>query len=164
MKKKIFKCFKLEGEKLKFYNEKFVLKELSELKEGDYKFELSDDKKGSKDQFGWLYSCIYPLSLSALLDAGYEIEARRGQSVIDAVDEFWKLQLADRDIVNIVTGEIMKLPLKKELFTTLELMLYCDKIRKFCAEYLNAEIPEPDKDWRQKLQEETEKQLKQEQQ
>jgi hypothetical protein len=100
-------------------------------------------KKASPLQFGWLYGSIYPLSLIALNDAGYEF------TNIDQVDIFWKCMFANKEVLNRETGEIMKIPLSKSEFVTVDQMLYCNSIRDHCAEYLGTSIPEPDVNWKQ---------------
>jgi hypothetical protein len=98
--------------------------------------------KSTPKQFGWLYSSIYPLSMIALNDAGYEFET------IDEVDDFWKTLYANRPVLNRETGEIVNVPLRKSKFVTVDQMAYCNAIRQYCAEYLGCEIPEPDINWK----------------
>ena len=100
-------------------------------------------KKASPPQFRWLYGSIYPLSMIALNDAGYEF------TTIDQVDIFWKGMFANKDVLNRETGEIMKLPLSKSEFMTVDEMTYGDAIRNYCSEYLNANIPDADTNWKQ---------------
>jgi hypothetical protein len=86
---------------------------------------------------------VYPLSLIALNDAGYEF------TNIDQVDIFWKSLFANKDVLNRETGEIMKIPLSKSEFMTIDEMTYCDSIRNYCSEYLGANIADPDPNWKQ---------------
>jgi len=100
-------------------------------------------RKASPLQFGYLYAVVYPLSWLALNDAGYEF------TTLDQVDIFWKELFATKEILNRETGEIMKLPLSKSEFKTIDEMVYCDKIREYVAEYMNAVIPDPDPNYKQ---------------
>ena len=79
----------------------------------------------------------------ALNDAGYEF------TTIDQVDIFWKGVFANKDVLNRETGEIMKLPLSKSEFMTIDEMTYGDAIRNYCSEYLNTNIPDADTNWKQ---------------
>lgn len=134
---------KKEGKPFSISYRELFAGQLEKLIPGKYKLTIEKlYKKASPDQFGYLYGCVYPLSLIALNDAGYEF------TNIEQVDLFWKSLFANTEIVNRETGEIMKLPHTKSDFATIDQMAYCDSIRQYCAEYLGAEIPDPDKDWR----------------
>lgn len=124
--------------------------QLNELPNGKYQITCEKYyKKASPLQFGYLYSIVYPLSLIALNDAGYEFVN------IDQVDNFWKMMFANKEILVKETGEIMKLPLSKSEFKTIDEMAYCDSIRNYCSEYLNTVIPEPDPNWKQNKSDES---------
>jgi hypothetical protein len=99
--------------------------------------------KASYSQFGWLYGCIYPLTLIALNDAGYEF------TTIDEVDNFWKMLFANKELLIRETGQIITVPLSKKEFLTIDHMAYCSNIRNFCEKYLNTYIPEPDPNWKE---------------
>jgi len=117
---------------------------LNSLPDGKYKLTLEKYfKKSSPSQFGWLYACVYPLSLIALNDVGYEFVN------IDEVDQFWKSMFANKEILNRETGEIMNIPKSKSEFVTVDQMAYCESIRVYCAEYLGVNIPNPDPNWRE---------------
>jgi hypothetical protein len=121
-------------------------KELDLLSAGRYRIIVERLKrKASSEQFRYLYGLVYPLSLVALNNAGYEF------TTIDQVDIFWKDIFANKEILNRETGEIMKLPLSKSEFMTIDEMTYCDAIRNYCAEYFVTYIPDPDPNWKQKL-------------
>lgn len=126
-------------------------KELSCLKNGEYTIEVKRKfKKASDLQFRWLYGSIYPQTLPLILDAGWELIAPTGGTILDAVDAFWKESILNIEITNRNTGEIIKLPVSKGKFNTLECMIFIDKIRDYCSEYFNTYIEEPDINWRQK--------------
>jgi hypothetical protein len=119
-------------------------KELDLLPVGRYHLIVEKIKrKASPEQFRYLYGLVYPLSLIALNNAGYEF------TNIDQVDIFWKDIFANKEVLNRETGEIMKLPLSKSEFMTIDEMTYCDAIRNYCSEYFTTYIPDPDPNWKQ---------------
>jgi hypothetical protein len=120
-------------------------KQLNELPNGKYQIVVDKyKKKATPLQFGYLYGLVYPLSLLALNEAGYEF------TNIDQCDIFWKSMFANKEILNRETGEIMTMPQSKSEFMTVDEMAYTDSIRNYCAEYLNASIPDPDPNYKQK--------------
>ena len=100
-------------------------------------------KKASLSQYSWLYGSVYPLSLVALNDAGYEF------TNVEQVNDFWMGLFASKEVLNRETGEIMRLPLSKAEFSTLDQMVYCNHIRDYCSEYLGVFIPDPDVNWKE---------------
>lgn len=119
--------------------------QLNELPNGKYQITCEKyHKKASPLQFGYLYGVIYPLSLLALNDAGYEF------TNIDQVDIFWKSMFATKEMLNRETGEIMKLPQSKSEFMTVDEMAFTDAIRNYCSEYLGTSIADPDPNWKNK--------------
>ena len=117
---------------------------LDELPNGRYWLKVEKfTKKASGSQRGYLFGYIYPLSLIALNDAGYEF------TNIDQVNDFWMMLFANKEILNRETGEIMKLPLSKAEFTTTDQMAYCDQIRNYVSEYLGVYIDEPNVNWKE---------------
>ena len=138
---------KEDGKPLRITNKPGLERSLNELPKGKYKLTVEKYfKKSSPAQFGWLYNCIYPLSLIALNDAGYEF------TNIDEVDQFWKSLFANKEILNRETGEIMNIPKSKSEFITVDQMAYCDSIRHYCAEYLGVNLPDPDVNWKENNQ------------
>lgn len=112
--------------------------QLNGLPNGKYRLTVERyTRKASHSQYKYLYGIVYPLSLLALNDAGYEF------TNVDQVDLWWKSLFANKEILNRETGEIIKLPLTKSEFSTTDEMAYCDQIRTYCSEYLGAYIPEP---------------------
>lgn len=111
---------------------------IKDIPDGKYKITIEKNyNKASVSQFGWLYASVYPLSMIALNDSGYEF------TNIDQVDTFWKSLFANTELLNRETGEVMILPKSKADFVTIDQMAYCNKIRDYCSEYLGAYIPEP---------------------
>ena len=145
MKKITAYGIKEEGKPYRVINANVFRHDLDSLPKGRYKHTVEKAyNKASHLQFSYLYAVVYPLSLIALNEAGYEFV------MIDQVDSFWKTLFANKEILNRETGEIMKIPLSKSEFKTIDEMAYCNSIRDYCSEYLNAFIPDPDINWRDK--------------
>ena len=135
---------KEEGKPYRIIYEKAFRDQLDSLPNGKYQHTVEKyRRKASPLQFGYLYGLVYPLSMIALNDAGYEF------TNIDQVDAFWKAMFANKEVLNRETGEIMKIPLSKSEFKTIGEVTYCDAIRKYCSEYLSSIIPDPDPNWKQ---------------
>lgn len=113
--------------------------------DGIYQVEVKKIRKPrSSDQNGWLWGCIYPMLLDALLDAGWEFTS------VEQVHEFFKHLYTKEKIVNQHTGEIIEFPGSTATMDTVVFSSYCEKLREYAREYLNVEIPDPDKFWRAK--------------
>jgi hypothetical protein len=135
---------KEENKPFRVVNTKVFRTDLDTLPKGKYQIAVEKYKrKASHEQFKYLYGLVYPLSMIALNDAGYEFVN------IDQVDAFWKSMFANKEVLNRETGEILKIPLSKSEFMTIDEMTYCDAIRSYCSEYLNANIPDADTNWKQ---------------
>ena len=145
MKKLIYYTDKEEGKPYKMLNPSLMRSELDALPKGRYKMTIEKfHRKATHLQFGYLYGLVYPLSMIALNDAGYEFVN------IDQVDLFWKSLFANKEVMNRESGEILKIPLSKSEFVTIDEMTYCDAIRNYCSEYLNAFIPDADPNYKKK--------------
>jgi hypothetical protein len=141
---------KEKGKPFRMVNAKVFRIDLDNLEPGKYQHTVEKyRRKASPEQFGYLYGLVYPLSFIALNDAGYEF------TNIDQVDIFWKGIFANQDVLNRESGEIMKLPLSKSQFKTIDEMVYCDAIRNYCSEYFNTHIPDPDSNYKQHRNEKT---------
>jgi len=117
--------------------------EVNRLPKGNYSVTVERWRnKASYSQFAWLYGGIYPKVLIALNDAGYEL------TTIDEVDIFCKTLFANKELLIKETGEIVKVPLSKREFLTIDHMAYCSNIRNFCQDYLNTYIDEPNPNWK----------------
>lgn len=81
--------------------------------------------------------------LDALIDAGWDDFTNTEQ-----VHEFCKSQFTKESAVNKFTGEIVEFPHSTANMDTVTFSTYVDKIRDFAKEFLNVEIPDPDKFWR----------------
>jgi hypothetical protein len=100
-------------------------------------------KKATHSQFKWLFGGIYPEFLIALNDAGYEF------TNVDEVDLFAKSLWANKKVLNQETGELIKIPMSKAEFLTIDHQAFVANIRYYAAVYLNTEISEPDINWKQ---------------
>lgn len=119
---------------------------LDELPPGRYINTTEKQKrKASPEQFRYLYGLVYPLSLIALNEAGYDFTSENNY---EDVDNFWKLLFANKEVLNRETGEIVKMPQNKSEFKTIDEMTYCNAIRDYCAEWFNTFIPDPDPNWK----------------
>lgn len=115
----------------------------SQSQDGVYKVVVKKVRKPrSNDQNGWLWGCIYPMLLEALLDAGWEFVT------VEQVHEFFKSQMTADQVVNKHTGEIITFPGSTATMDTLTFSTYCEKLREYALEYLNLEIPDPDPNWK----------------
>ena len=130
-------CIKDERKFRVMYDKEFR-EQLDSLRPGKYKMTVERYRKNkSNSQLGYLYACVYPLSLKLLNDAGWEVTN-------DDIDIFWKKRFAEKEIVNRNTGEIELIPDLKRNFTTTDMMAYIEAIRNFCSEYLDGYVPEPE--------------------
>ena len=78
--------------------------------DGIYRIEVTKVRKPrSLDQNGWLFGCIYPILLDALLEAGWEFVS------VEQVHEFVKAQMTADKVVNKHTGEIVEFPCSTEM-------------------------------------------------
>lgn len=100
-------------------------------------------KPRTNDQNAWLWGCVYPMLLDALNDAGWEF------TDTEQVHEFFKSQMTADKVINKHTGEIIEFPCATSQMDTLTFATYCEKLREYGSDYLNIEIPDPDKFWRQ---------------
>lgn len=106
--------------------------------DGNYRIEITKiRRKRTLDQNGWLFGCIYPLLLKALIDEGWEFVS------VHQVHEFFKNILGKQQFVNKHTGEVVELPQSTAEMDTIAFSTYCEKLRDYGREYLNVEIPDP---------------------
>lgn len=111
--------------------------------DGSYMLSVTKQRKGrTLNQNEWLWGCVYPILLDGLLDAGWEFTS------VEQVHEFFKARFAKEKVVNYDTGEIVELPKSTASMDTQQFSTYVDMLRDYAADYLNVNIPEPDKNWR----------------
>lgn len=116
---------------------------LNQAYNGIYRLEITRVRKPrTGDQNEWLWGCIYPMMLDGLLEAGWEFTSK------EEVHDYMLSLLAAKKVVNKYTGEIVTFPGSTAAMDTVEFSTYCESLRDYAREYLNVEIPDPDKDWR----------------
>ena len=67
---------------------------------------------------------------------------------VEQVHEFFKAQMTADKVVNKHTGEIIEFPGSTATMDTVTFSTYCEKLREYGREFLNVEIPDPDKYWK----------------
>lgn len=111
---------------------------LTAAPDGSFRIEVKRVRKQrSLDQNAWLWGCIYPLLRQALNAQGWEF------ATDEQVHEFFKQQMADDNVINRNTGEIISIPHSTREMDTLTFATYCDKLREYGQEYLGVNIPDP---------------------
>lgn len=122
------------------FNLRPVYKWMTSQTDGVYNIEIKKSRKiRSLDQNGWLWGCIYPLMLKGLNDAGWEFTST------EQVHEYFKQMLASEEIINKHSGEIIEIPGSTAIMDTVEFGTYCEALRSYALEYLNIEIPDPNR-------------------
>ena len=150
MKKLEYIGIKEPDKPFRVQNKKTMQSDLLTIEKGKYRITIEKYRnKASHSQFEWLYGSIYPLMLIALNGAGYEF------TNTDQVDIFCKSLWANKEVLNRETGEIMRIPLSKSEFKTIDHMAYVSNIRAYASEYLSTNIPDPDPNWKQNKQNES---------
>lgn len=127
-----------DGKKITFSNRKLFDSDLSQL-DGRIEIEIRKAKKHrSTNQNAFLWSCVYPLAAQGFIDLGNE------GVTVDLVHRLFKDKFIERekDLVIPLTGEVFRTKTTTDLSTT-EMMAYIENISRFCAEFLNVIIPEP---------------------
>ena len=135
---------KLRIEKRKgLFDLKIIYENLATAPDGIYEVNIKKVRKPrSMDQNGWLWGCIYPMLLDALIDTGWEFTS------CEQVHEFFKSQMTADKVINKHTGEIIEFPGSTSSMNTVAFSTYCEKLREYADEYLNIQIPDPDPNWR----------------
>ena len=115
--------------------------------DGTYRIEVHKVRDGrTLDQNAWLWGCIYPTLLQALQNEGWEF------TTADEVHEFFKKLFAKRQYINKHTGEVVEIGESTAAMTTLEFSEYCEMLRAYAVEFLNTDIPDPDRLWNEQKQ------------
>ena len=138
MKLKYF-AIKEDNKPFRVVNSKLLKADCDRLPSGRYSLVIEKYRKSkSNAQLAWLYGQIYPIVLRGLNDAGWDEITN-----VDQVDAMMKDRFANREIVNINTGEVMEVPALKRNMSTTEFITFVEAIRKWASEYLNINIPDP---------------------
>jgi hypothetical protein len=96
-------------------------------------------KKRSLPQNAFLHGVVIPEVRLGMIEAGYS----PAECTTEMVKDFLKFRFAKKELVNEKTGEIMETIQPTSQMTTIELNEFIEEIRRFSAEFLNHEIPEP---------------------
>lgn len=114
-------------------------------KDGQYSVTMERVRRvNTCEQKGYLWGCVYPLVLDALLDAGWDCFTD-----VNQVHTFCLNKFTSEQAVNYHTGEVITFPKSTAVMDTVQMSTYTDKIRDWAREYLNTEIPDPDKNWKE---------------
>lgn len=139
MQKINYIAIKEDGKAFRVINSKLLKAECDGLLKGRYRLTVDKlRKEKSNPQLGYLFACVYPLSMQLLNDAGWEITS------IDQCDAFWKDLYAKKEVINRHTGEIRMIPALKRDFMSIDMMNYIESIRQHCSEFLGGYIPGPE--------------------
>ena len=112
---------------------------LTLARDGSYRIEVTKVRgRRSNDQNAWLWGCIYPLLRQGMNALGWD-----EMTSDEEVHEYFKQLLADKKIVNRLTGETVTIPSSTAAMDTMEFSAYCEKLRDYGREYLGIEIPDP---------------------
>jgi hypothetical protein len=139
MQKIQYISIKEDGKPFRVVNARLLREETDRLPKGKYRLTIEKYRKEkSNPQLGYLFACVYPLSMKLLNDAGWEFTDN------DHVDAFWKDLYAKKEVINRHTGEIRMIPALKRDFLSIDMMNYIESIRQHCAEFLGGYIPSPE--------------------
>lgn len=139
---------KQDGQPFKVLNAAMMKAELDGLPKGKYELSVKKlHRKSTPKQFGYLFGLVYPRFLLAAWEAGYTTEDFKD---VDELDLWCKTRWANKPVTNRDTGEVVKVPLSKAEFITIDQMAYCNILRTFASEYLGTYIEEPDSNWKNK--------------
>jgi hypothetical protein len=129
-----------------YYNLRNIDAFMRAAPDGSYMMEVVKLKRGrTLNQNEYLWGCVYPILLDALLDAGWEFTS------LEQVHEFFKRMIARERIVNYNTGEIIEIPNSTATMDTVQFSAYVDKLKEYANEFLGVVIPQPNKHWRNEI-------------
>ena len=145
MKKLTYITDKNEGQPFKIHNP-IMKQELDALPRGRYKLTIEKlHRKATHKQFSYLYGIVYPMMLQAAWENGYTTDDFKD---VEELDLWCKARWASKCVTNRDTGEVMKIPLTKSKFVTIDENLYCDTLRTFVSEFWGVFIPDPNPNYK----------------
>lgn len=116
-----------------------LINHFSAVRDGMYRVEVYQCRNyRSNAQNSWLWGCIYPILLNAMVAEGWE-----NMTTSEDVHEFFKSLLCGKKIVNRTTGEVVTIPNSTARMDTSQFSEYCERLRDYGREYLGVEIPDP---------------------
>ena len=93
-------------------------------------------KNRSLSQNSYYWGVVVPLVREGLLDVGYKV------GLVES-HEYIKNEFSYKEIVNEITGEVLKTKQSTTSMTTTEFIVYLEQIQRWGAEFLNIQIPDP---------------------
>ena len=117
-----------------------VLIYLETAPDGDYEITIKKRRKTrTSDQNRYMWGVVYTTLLKGLQDAGWEL------TDTEQVHKFFLEHFATEQIINKHTGEVVSIPSSTTDMDTVTFTAYLDQLKDFAIEFLNIEIPEPEK-------------------
>lgn len=133
-----------------YFDLKDVFEHFKGLPDGWYGVNVNTSrKKRTNDQTGWLFGCIYPMLMEALINEGWEF------TNVNQVHDFFLSTLTAQKVINKHTGEIITFPSSTKQMDTVVFSTYCEKLREYGSDFLHIEIPDPNKNWKDQKDEES---------
>lgn len=130
---KEFSIYKTNGE---ITSLKVLTKHLNELPDGKYNVRI--DKKGRRslplNKYYW--GCVIEFEQEGFKKMGEYVSKEQ-------IHDFNKTEFAYKEIVNHETGEIKRMPGSTKDMTNVQMLEFIERIKQFCAEWLNTYIPDP---------------------
>ena len=146
MKKLTYYIDKNDNQPFKIHNAEFMKKELDALPRGRYKMTIEKfHRKATNKQFSYLYGIVYPMMLQAAWENGYTTDDFKD---VEELDMWAKARWASKCVTNRDTGEVIRIPITKSKFVTIDENLYCETLRTFVSEFWGVYIPDPNPNWR----------------
>ena len=146
MKKLTYYIDKNDNQPFKIHNAEFMKKELDALPRGRYKMTIEKfHRKATNKQFSYLYGIVYPMMLQAAWENGYTTDDFKD---VEELDMWCKARWASKCVTNRDTGEVIRIPITKSKFVTIDENLYCETLRTFVSEFWGVFIPDPNSNWR----------------
>ena len=146
MKKLTYFIDKNDNQPFKIHNAEFMKKELDALPKGRYKMTIEKfHRKATNKQFSYLYGIVYPMMLQAAWENGYTTDDFKD---VEELDMWAKARWASKCVTNRDTGEVIRIPITKSKFVTIDENLYCETLRTFVSEFWGIFIPDPNPNWR----------------
>lgn len=74
----------------------------------------------------------------------YELGHEKDLVDEDSIHDFFKTKFNYHSIINEKTGEYDKIPVTTTKLSTTDFMAYIENIKRWCAEWIDIKLPEPD--------------------
>lgn len=114
-----------------------ALKKAFSLPDGKYNVVIKRAGRRSNKMNAYYWGCVIDYQQQGFKDIGHELSK-------EEVHAFNKAEFDYKEIiVNMDTGEIRKIPGSTKVMTNTQMIEFIEKIKQFCAEWLNVVIPDP---------------------